>query len=161
MCYGDFGSLFRSGKSTHLMCKRFEMVGFVVVVSVNWTRAKYCAMRTGLPFSLDKGTKWKLATWLEFCPANQLPKSTIKKEKKPMYLCAPPKFLSVCPPRLIIIQSCYFDYRVNKPFTSSCCVIWVRSLDLDVLLAQRIMGLFYLITHKSMRSANTITRSMW
>ena len=32
---------------------------------------------------------------------------------------------STCPPRLIIIQSCYFDYRINKPFTCSRCVICV------------------------------------
>ena len=31
----------------------------------------------------------------------------------------------MCLPCLIIIQSCYFDYRINKPFTYSRCVICV------------------------------------
>ena len=31
----------------------------------------------------------------------------------------------MCLPCLIIIQSCYFDYRINKPFTCSRCVICV------------------------------------
>ena len=28
-----------------------------------------------------------------------------------------------CPPCLIITQSCYYDYRINKPFACSRCVI--------------------------------------
>ena len=31
----------------------------------------------------------------------------------------------MCLPCLIIIQSCYFDFRINKPFTCSCCMIYV------------------------------------
>ena len=64
-----------------------------------------------------------------------------------------------CPPCLTIIQSCYFDYRISKSFACSRCVIPLRdlcfvlcSVYLDVLRAQRIMGFFILITHKSARS---------
>ena len=55
--------------------------------------------------------------------------------------------LWICPkmylPSLIIIQSCYFDYRINKSFACSRCMICFFvfcSLDLDVLGAQRIIG---------------------
>ena len=59
------------------------------------------------------------------CPANQHLKSTIKK-KKPIYLCTPRQFIpQKCLPHLTIIQSCYFDYRINKAFTCSCCVICI------------------------------------
>ena len=57
-------------------------------------------------------------------PANQHPENTIKKKThKPLRT----SWISrkMCPPRLIIIQSCYFDYRIDKPFTCSRCVICV------------------------------------
>ena len=62
--------------------------------------------------------------WLEFlCPVNQHLKSTIKK-KWPTDLCTPLEFLKkMCLPCLIIIQSFYFDYRINKNFKYSHCVI--------------------------------------
>ena len=65
-------------------------------------------------------------TWLEFaCSANQHPKSTIKKEK-PTDLCAPREFLKqMCQPCSAISKSCYFDYRINKLFTCSRCLICV------------------------------------
>ena len=34
-------------------------------------------------------------------------------------------FFKMCLPYLRIIQSCYFDYRINKPFTCPRCVICV------------------------------------
>ena len=50
----------------------------------------------------------------------------------------------MCQPCLVIIQSCYFDYRINKPFAYSRRVICVScSLDRDVRRSQRIIG-FYL-----------------
>ena len=56
------------------------------------------------------------------CPANQHPKSTIKKKDPHAFAhlvnFSPPQ---ICPPCLIIIQSCYCDYRTNKPFTWSRC----------------------------------------
>ena len=36
------------------------------------------------------------------------------QEKKPTNLCAPRAFIKTCLPCLIIIQSCYFDRRINK-----------------------------------------------
>ena len=64
-------------------------------------------------------------------------------------------------PCLIISKSCYFEYRINKPF-HVFSLLYLRfvfcSRDLDVLRAQRIMGFFILITHKSMRSEVRITR---
>ena len=75
---------------------------------------------------------WAATTWLEFvCPANQQPKSTIKK--KPTCLCAPRELLERCLSCLIIIQYCYFDYRINKPFACSRCLICAKD-----------HGLFYL-----------------
>ena len=68
----------------------------------------------------------------------------------------------MCRPCLIIIKSCYFDYRINKPFIrNSRCLIcfFLCSLDIDVRCAQRIIGFFILITHKSMRSENPITQN--
>ena len=56
----------------------------------------------------------KFAWW-----ANQHPKSTVKK-KKPTNLCAPRELLKkMCLPCLIIVQSCYFGYTMNKPFACS------------------------------------------
>ena len=55
-------------------------------------------------------------TWSKFpCPANQHLKST----------CAPRPFPQVCLPCLIIIQSCYCDYRINKTFVCSRPLICV------------------------------------
>ena len=66
-----------------------------------------------------------LIMWSDFaCPANQHPKSTIKK-KSPETFAHLENFSKMCLPCLIIIRSCYFDYRLNKPFTYSRCVICV------------------------------------
>ena len=43
------------------------------------------------------------------------------QEKKPTNLCAP----WISPKNVSIIQSCYFDYRINKLFACSRCVICV------------------------------------
>ena len=76
---------------------------------------------------------------------NQRPKSTVKK-KVHKALRTSWTYQKMC---LIIIQSCYFEYRINKPFACSRCVICVScsicSRDLDVLHAQRIIGFFILI----------------
>ena len=70
-------------------------------------------------------TRDKHTTWLEFaCPVNQRPKSTMK-EKKPTNLCATCEFLKKCVCHLIIRKSCHFDFRINKPFACSRCVICV------------------------------------
>ena len=57
----------------------------------------------------------------------------------------------MCPPCLIIIQSCYFDCRINTPFTRSRCVTCVScSVHLvsthSELGVQRIMVFFILPT---------------
>ena len=49
----------------------------------------------------------------------------VQPRKKSTHLCAPREFLKQMWPCLIIIKSCYFDYRINKPFTCSRCVICV------------------------------------
>ena len=56
------------------------------------------------------------------CPANQHP-----RKKAHIYIPLRTSWIStkMCPPCLIIIQSCYFDYTINKPFTCSRCVICV------------------------------------
>ena len=74
--------------------------------------------------------------WLEFaCPANQHPKSTIKK-KKPRKLCT----------------SCEFFNRQTFCVFSLCDLCFVQcSFDLGVLCAQRIIGCFI------MKSENPVT----
>ena len=65
----------------------------------------------------------------------------------------------MCLSWLIIIQSCSFDCRINKPFDT--LTVWSAFLALfnylDILRVQRIMGFYILITHKSTRSENPIT----
>ena len=62
---------------------------------------------------------------LEFvCPANQRPKSTIKKNK-PTNLGAPREFLNNVSAMLIILKSCYFGYRITKPIAYSRYLICV------------------------------------
>ena len=95
--------------------------------------------------------------WLSL-PSQSAPES--RKKNKPTSLCTLHEFLNqMCQPCLIITQSSHFDYRINKPFSHSCCLICVSCFtrDLDVLRAQRLMGCFILITHKSLRSENPIT----
>ena len=57
---------------------------------------------------------------------------------------------------------CYFDYRINKPFTCSRCFICVSN-SVHVIstyyASKGLWALFTLITHKSMGSENPITRS--
>ena len=48
-------------------------------------------------------------------------KSTIKRKKAHILLHTPCFSQKICLPCLIIIQSCYFDYRINKPFACSRC----------------------------------------
>ena len=80
------------------------------------------------------------------------------QEKKPTNLCASREFLQLCLPCLLIIQSCYSDYRINNHMFSLRDLRFVLfSRDLDVLRAQRIIGFFMLITHNSTRSKNAIT----
>ena len=54
---------------------------------------------------------------------NQHPKRTIRKEEKNPHISWISK--KKCLPCLTIIQSCYFDYKMNKPLTCSRCVICV------------------------------------
>ena len=91
------------------------------------------------------------------CLPSQISIRNAQSRKKPTNLCAPRVFLQKKSAMLIIIQSCYCDYRISKPFTCSRCVICC-SRDLDVQRAQRIMGFYILVTHKSTRSDNAI---MW
>ena len=90
---------------------------------------------------------WNLSMWLEFAsPDNQHPKSASrKKAHKPLHT----SWISqkMCLSCLIIMQSCYFNYRINKPFTYSRCLICVLcsvQSDLGVLRALKIIGSFNL-----------------
>ena len=84
------------------------------------------------------------------------------REIKPTNLCAPREFLKKCLSCLIIVQSCYFDYRINKHFRCSRCVIF-RALFTWSQRTTRAKDhrLFILITHKSTRSENPITWRQW
>ena len=65
------------------------------------------------------------------------------RKKKPTYLCALREFPQKCLPCLIIMQSCYCDYRINKTLSPLDLRSLLCSRDLDVLRTQRIIG-FYL-----------------
>ena len=92
-----------------------------------------------------------------------LSQSALEKHsrEKPTNLCTLWISPKLCLPCLIILQSCYFDKWNKQTF----CILSLHdlhfmlcSLDLNIPCAQRIMGFFILITHKSMRSENLITR---
>ena len=107
---------------------------------------------------------------MEFvCSANQHPKSTGKKK-------SPQTFVHLDLPCLIIIQSSYFDcshalvacaaselnpgiVRMQRRLIISLRDLFfvLCSRDLDILRAQRIIGFFILITHKSTWSENPMT----
>ena len=80
-------------------------------------------------------------------PANQ------KKTKSPVFFTPLVNFSQMCPPCWIIIQSCYFDYKINKPYACSHGMICLPC-SVHLRCVQRIMGFFILITHKSMRLEN-------
>ena len=73
--------------------------------------------------------------------------------------------LKMCRPCLVMMQSCYFDYRINKPFACSrcltcisCSVHVIRRITCakDHRLFQEPSWLFLiLITHKATRSENS------
>ena len=82
------------------------------------------------------------------------------QEKEPTNLCAPNESLKNCLPSLIIAQSCYSHYRINKAFACSRCVICVScSVHLiSTYYVRKGSWAFYLIiTHKSTRSEILIT----
>ena len=62
----------------------------------------------------------------------------------------------MCLPCLIIIKSCYFDIRMDKPFPCSRCVICVSGsvLLISTFYVRKGSWAFFLITHKSTRSEN-------
>ena len=63
----------------------------------------------------------------------------------------------MCRPCSIVLKSCYFDYRINKPFTCSCCLVSVSCAvytTFQALHGQRIMGFLTKTTHKYTRSEN-------
>ena len=60
-------------------------------------------------------------------------------KKKPLYLCAPCEFLKqMCRPGLILIKSCSFDKRINKP--SHVFLL----LDLCFVLAVLVISTYYM-----------------
>ena len=81
---------------------------------------------------------------------------------KPTYLCAPREFLKKCLSCLIIVQSCYCDYRINL---SHVLAAWSAFLALFTWSRRTTRAkdhrLFILITHKSTRSENPITWRKW
>ena len=84
---------------------------------------------------------------------NWLPSQSEKKQKALYSLH--PLWISqnMCLPCWIIIQSCYFDYKINKPYARSHGMICLPC-SVHLRCVQRIMGFFILITHKSMRLEN-------
>ena len=67
-------------------------------------------------------------------------------ESRPMWGGCFRRLPKMCPPCLIIIQSCYFDYRIDRPFTWSLCVIAFHSLFTRsrCTTSAKDHGLFYL-----------------
>ena len=67
-----------------------------------------------------------------------------QEKKSPHTFAHLVNFIEMCLPCLIIMQSCYFDYRINNTFVCSRRLIafLALSLYLGVLLAQRILGIY-------------------
>ena len=90
-----------------------------------------------------------LTTWSD-SPDQPIRKAQSRK-RSPSSFAHLVNFSKICLPSLIIIQSCYFDCEVNKPFTCSCRVICFSLLcssllcsrDLDVLRAQKMMVFYF------------------
>ena len=111
--------------------------------------------------SLSKGIKFPLHVTSHCTDNRSLPtvSSQFTSEKhnqekeahKP--LCTSWISHKMCLPCLIIIQSCYCDCRIYKPFAYSCCVICI-SCSVHLISDHR---LFYLSCHKSTRSETLIT----
>ena len=69
-------------------------------------------------------TMHKIIHVIGVCLPSQSASEKHNQEKKPTNLCVPREFLKqMCLPCLIIIESHYFHYRINKPFTCSLFVI--------------------------------------
>ena len=87
-----------------------------------------------------------------------------KKAHKPLRsLCISQK---MCRPCLIIIKCDYFDYRINKLFTLSSCLVCVSCSVHDLISAYYVRKgswpFFISITHKSTGSENPVTSStLW
>ena len=114
-------------------------------------RNKICSKHKNCKIKIVKGRRPSTIhpkafppTWSEFvCPANQHSKKTIKKKAhKPLRTSRISQ--TVFRPYLIIIKSCYFDYRINKLFTRSRCWLAFRAVFTCYRRAQRIMSFFYI-----------------
>ena len=100
---------------------------------------------------------WSDIMWSEFaCPANQQPKKH-NQEKKPTNLCTPQTNVSAMFDNHKILFWLLNKQQTFHILSLHNLLIMFCSLDLDVLRVQRIMGSFYLITHKSMGSEHLIT----
>ena len=103
----------------------------------NWTVAKV----TGACFSsasLDSSLFFPHTGHFHSLRNPCKPKSTIKKEK-PINLCAPHEFKTICQPYLIIVQSCYLIVEYTNLSLRDLRFL-LCSLELDVLRAQRVTG---------------------
>ena len=82
-----------------------------------------------------------------------------KHNKKPTYLCAPRKLLknvfAMFDNHTILLFRLQNKHTFHVFMLCDLCFV-LCSLDLSVLGAQRIMGFFILITHKSLRSKKPI-----
>ena len=119
-----------------------------------------CAEVCGL-FLLDRtsrvliGCAGKLWSHDRSLPVQPISIRKAQSRKQPIYLCAPREFLKKWLPCLIIKQSCYFDYRIDKRVACYCCLIYDSESRRTTCAKEH--GLFILITHKSTRSENRIT----
>ena len=80
----------------------------------------YCLLTVSLIWTCSPSLWSELAR-----PANQRPKGAIKKKSPQTFAHLENFTQKMCPPCLIIIRSCCFDYKMNKPFDWSLCVICV------------------------------------
>ena len=123
-------------------------------------------MRAGYLTGALSGLMWLL--WIAkqihvigICLLSQSADEKHNHEKKPTHLCAPRKFPpKMCLPCFIIMQSCYCDYRINKTFLCSRCLICVLHSGhfISTYYARKgFLAFFIVITHKSTGSENLIT----
>ena len=94
-----------------------------------------------------------------FLPSQPGSEKHNQEKKSPQTFAHLVNFSKICQPCLIIMQSCYFDYRINKTYTFSLrdlrFMLFTLSPGMTCAKDDRLL-FFISIAHKSMRKSNYI-----